>query len=118
MIFAQRSIEWRTFGLLLAVVMMVSGLNATPAGAQVDPPSVVMVVGDPGAVGAGDAAVRDRLESLGFTVSVIDDNGVTAGRGGRVFLCHHRLDRQLVGGRVGIPRCRRASVGSQTVVAG
>ena len=78
MIFAQRSIEWRTFGLLLAVVMMVSGLNATPAGAQVDPPSVVMVVGDPGAVGAGDAAVRDRLESLGFTVSVIDDNGVTA----------------------------------------
>lgn len=40
---------------------------------------VVFVVGNPAALSSGDTEVRDRLETLGFTVSLVDDTGVTAG---------------------------------------
>ena len=47
----------------------------------VDPPggSVLLVVGAPASLVDGDAAVVARLEGLGHSVSVVDDNGVTAG---------------------------------------
>ncbi|MCP3997623.1 MAG: hypothetical protein GY722_21570 [bacterium] len=69
---------WRLAVLLFAVAIVAPAMNSTPATAQAGSPSVVMVVGDPAAVAAGDAAVRDRLESLGFSVSVVDDNGVSS----------------------------------------
>ena len=40
---------------------------------------VVLVVANPGALNAGDTAVRDRIESLGYTVSVVDDAAMTPG---------------------------------------
>lgn len=60
-------------GLMFAAVPV-----ASPVAALQDPPLVVMVVGDPFALGSGDAAVQDRLEALGFDVDVVDDTGVDA----------------------------------------
>jgi hypothetical protein len=39
---------------------------------------VVMVVGNPAALSTGDSAVKSRLEGLGLSVTVLDDNGITA----------------------------------------
>ena len=42
------------------------------------PAEVLFVVADPGALGAGDAAVRTRLLGKGYEVTTVDDNVVTA----------------------------------------
>ncbi len=39
---------------------------------------VVMVVANPGSLSTGDSAVKSRLEGLGLTVTVLDDDGITA----------------------------------------
>ena len=39
---------------------------------------VLMVVGNPASLSTGDTAVRDRLESMGYSVTVVDDNTTTA----------------------------------------
>ncbi len=42
------------------------------------PDTVVMVVSSPAALISGETAVRDRLTNAGYTVSIVDDNAVTA----------------------------------------
>jgi len=54
---------------------------------ELDPPTttnslnILFVVGDAGALGVGDAAIEARLTGQGSTVTVIDDNALTAGDG-------------------------------------
>ena len=43
-----------------------------------EPGPVVMVVASPTALHASETLVRNRLQTMGFTVNVVDDNGVTA----------------------------------------
>ena len=43
-----------------------------------DPGPVVMVVASPTALHASETLVRNRLQTMGFTVNVVDDTGVTA----------------------------------------
>ena len=59
------------------------------------------VVGNPDALSSGDAGVRDELESLGFTVELIDDNVVsTASADGRdVVIVSGTVNSGAVGNR-------------------
>ena len=43
-----------------------------------DQGTALMVVGDPAAMTADDTAIRDRLVGQGWTVTLADDNGITA----------------------------------------
>ena len=63
--------------VLMAPVLVAGGL-AGGSSATVLATSVTLVVGEPSALTPGDAAVRSRLLSTGSSVTVVDDNTVTA----------------------------------------
>ncbi len=50
---------------------------ATTAPAVADPPSVAMVVGNPGALSAGENTMAERWLGAGYGVAVLDDDTVT-----------------------------------------
>lgn len=64
--------------VLVAALVATAAVVSSPAPSQAGSGDVAMIVGNPASPSAGDAAIRDRLLSLGFTVQLIDDNGVTA----------------------------------------
>jgi hypothetical protein len=84
-----------SFILLAGVVSLVV---ESPAGASVAGP-VVMVVSSPAAPNAGDAAVRDRLGGLGYTVTLVDDDAVSASDadGAAFVLVSSTVDTSAVG---------------------
>lgn len=59
---------------------------------------VVMVVADPGALVATENAVRQRLLGLGYAVTIVDDDGVTAAAatGAALVLLSHTVGLQKV----------------------
>jgi lysophospholipase L1-like esterase len=60
---------------------------------------VLLVVGSPATLGAGDARVIERLDLLGFDVTVVDDNGITAGAAsGKVLVM---ISASVTPGRIG-----------------
>ena len=63
--------------VVLAAPAMVTGGPAWAALAEEQVVSVAFVVGAPGALTPGDAAVAARLEGAGYDVVVLDDNTVT-----------------------------------------
>ena len=62
-------------------------------------PEVLLVVGNPATIGVGDARVIERLGLLGFSVVVLDDDGITAGAAsGKVLVM---ISASVTPGRIG-----------------
>ena len=61
------------------IMQPVPGTTYTATYEGGSPGAALLVVGDPAALSTGDAAVRARLQALGYTVSVVDDSASLPG---------------------------------------
>ncbi len=91
-----------TGAALVAVDLTLAALVVGSSAEAAAPASVTLVVGAPTSLTPGDAAVRSRLQGAGYTVTVADDDTVTAaGAGATTFtIVTSSINNSILGSRL------------------